>query len=43
MDRFREINLFVQIVEAGSISRAADKLGLPISTASRHLNAQEVL
>ncbi len=41
MDRFREINLFVQIVEAGSISRAADKLGLPISTASRHLNALE--
>lgn len=41
MDRFREIDLFVQIIEAGSISGGADKLGLPVSTASRHLNALE--
>ena len=41
MDRFREIDLFVQVVEAGNISRAAERLGLPVSTASRHLNALE--
>lgn len=41
MDRFREIELFVQVVEAGNISRAAEKLGLPVSTASRHLNTLE--
>lgn len=41
MDRFREIELFVHVAEAASISRAADVLGLPVSSASRHLSMLE--
>lgn len=41
MDRFTEIQLFVQVAETGSISRAADALGLSNAAASRHLQALE--
>lgn len=41
MDQFREIELFVQVAETGSISKAADELNLSTSAASRHLVALE--
>lgn len=41
MDPFKEIELFVQISESGSISKAAERLGLSVSAASRHLIALE--
>ena len=41
MDRFTEIELFVQVAETGSISRAAEALGLSNAAASRHLSALE--
>ncbi|VTU36796.1 LysR family transcriptional regulator [Variovorax sp. PBL-E5] len=41
MDRWTEIALFVQIAEAGSLSRAAESLGLSNAAASRHLSALE--
>ena len=37
MDRLTEIELFVQVAELGSLSRAADALGLSNAAASRHL------
>lgn len=41
MDRFKAVELFVQVAELGSITRAADALGLSISAASRYLIALE--
>ena len=41
MDRFAEIQLFVQVAETGSLSRAAEALGLSNAAASRHLQALE--
>ena len=41
MDRWTEIELFVQVAEQGSLSRAADSLGLSNAAASRHLAALE--
>ncbi|MDZ4075086.1 MAG: LysR family transcriptional regulator [Hylemonella sp.] len=41
MDRFAEIELFVQVAETGSLSRAAEALGLSNAAASRHLQALE--
>ena len=41
MDRFSEIELFVQVAETGSLSRAAEALGLSNAAASRHLQALE--
>lgn len=41
MDQFREIELFVQVAETGSISKAADEMNLSTSAASRHLVALE--
>ncbi len=41
MDRWTEIEVFVQIAELGSISRAAEALGLSNAAASRHLSALE--
>lgn len=41
MDRFSEIQLFVQVAETGSLSRAAEALGLSNAAASRHLQALE--
>lgn len=41
MDRFTEIELFVQVAETGSLSRAAEALGLSNAAASRHLKALE--
>lgn len=41
MDRFAELQLFVQVAETGSLSRAADALDLSNAAASRHLHALE--
>ncbi|NBA95722.1 LysR family transcriptional regulator [Pseudomonas sp. R5(2019)] len=41
MDPFKEIELFIHVAEAGSISKAAEKLDLSISAASRYLIALE--
>ncbi len=41
MDRWTEIELFVQVAELGSLSRAAAALGLSNAAASRHLAALE--
>jgi len=41
VDRFSEIQLFVQVAETGSLSRAAEALGLSNAAASRHLQALE--
>ncbi|MES2511957.1 MAG: LysR family transcriptional regulator [Pseudomonadota bacterium] len=41
MDRWTEIELFVQVAEAGSLSRAAEALGLSNAAASRHLASLE--
>jgi len=41
MDRFTQMELFVLTVELGSISKAAEKLGLSNPAASRHLSALE--
>lgn len=41
MDRWSEIELFVQVAELGSLTRAAAALGLSNAAASRHLAALE--
>ena len=41
MDRLAAINVFVAIVEAGSLSAAGRRLGMPLTTVSRHLSALE--
>jgi DNA-binding transcriptional LysR family regulator len=41
MDRLTQIELFVQTIELGSLTKAADKLGLSNPAASRHLAALE--
>jgi len=41
LDRFAEIELFVQVAETGSLSRAAEALDLSNAAASRHLQALE--
>ena len=41
MDRWTEIELFVQVIEAGSLTRAAAALDLSNAAASRHLSALE--
>jgi DNA-binding transcriptional LysR family regulator len=41
MDRFAAVELFVQVAEAGSVTRAAEGLGLSLSAASRYLVALE--
>lgn len=41
MDRWTEMALFVQVAETGSLSRAAEELGLSNAAASRHLAALE--
>jgi DNA-binding transcriptional LysR family regulator len=41
VDRWTEIELFVQVAELGSLSRAAEALGLSNAAASRHLAALE--
>jgi DNA-binding transcriptional LysR family regulator len=41
MDRWREYELFVQMAESGSLTRAAELLDIPIATASRGLAALE--
>lgn len=41
MDRLTEIELFVLVAELGSLTRAAEMLGLSNAAASRHLSALE--
>ncbi|MGB2930934.1 MAG: LysR family transcriptional regulator [Methyloceanibacter sp.] len=41
MDRLTAINVFVAIVEAGSLSAAGRRLGMPLTTVSRQLSALE--
>src|SRR3546814_10632624 len=41
MDRWTEIELFVQVAETGSMSRAAEALNLSNASATRHLAALE--
>ncbi|MBU0587583.1 MAG: LysR family transcriptional regulator [Gammaproteobacteria bacterium] len=41
MDRWTEIELFVQVAETGSMSRAAEALNLSNAAASRHLSSLE--
>src|SRR3954449_853835 len=41
LDRWTEMALFVQVAETGSLSRAAEALGLSNAAASRHLSALE--
>ena len=41
MDRLAAINVFIAIVEAGSLSAAGRHLGMPLTTVSRHLAALE--
>ncbi|MFA7679823.1 MAG: LysR family transcriptional regulator, partial [Pigmentiphaga sp.] len=41
MDRLTAMALFVQVVEKGSLSLAAEALDLPLSTASRGLAGLE--
>ncbi|MFF7710250.1 LysR substrate-binding domain-containing protein [Pseudomonas sp. NPDC007930] len=41
MDPLKEVELFVQVAEAGSISKAAERLGVSVSAASRALIALE--
>lgn len=41
MDRWTEMALFVQVADTGSLSRAAEELGLSNAAASRHLAALE--
>src|SRR5207249_10211391 len=47
MDKFHAINAFTRVVEAGSFARAAERLGVSVSSVSRqvaeleaHLNAR---
>ena len=37
MDRFGAIQVFAQVVESGSFAKAAGRLGLSTSAASRHV------
>ena len=41
MDRFHAIGAFVEVVETGSFVRAADKLGVSVSSVSRHVSELE--
>jgi DNA-binding transcriptional LysR family regulator len=41
MDRFHAIEAFVRVVEAGSFARAADRLGVSVSSVSRHVTELE--
>ena len=41
MDRFESMETFVRVVEAGSITRAADRIGVAKSAVSRRLKELE--
>ena len=41
MDRFAAINAFTRVVETGSFARAADRLGVSVSSVSRHVTELE--
>lgn len=41
MDRLAAIRVFLAIADAGSLSAASERLGMPLSTVSRHLKALE--
>ncbi|MEM9591082.1 MAG: LysR family transcriptional regulator [Pseudomonadota bacterium] len=39
MDRLAAIRVFVAIADAGSLSAAGERLGMPLTTVSRHLKS----
>lgn len=41
MDRFDAMNVFVRVVEAGSLSAAARAIPMSLTSVSRHLSALE--
>ncbi|QIE28058.1 Bacterial regulatory helix-turn-helix protein, lysR family (plasmid) [Caballeronia sp. SBC1] len=41
MDQFKELQLFVEVAETGSINRAAQAVDLSMSAASRYLISLE--
>ena len=41
MDKWTQIEFFVQVAELGSLSKAAERLGMSSAAASRCLNALE--
>ena len=41
MDRFTAVRVFVAVADAGGLSAAGRRLGMPLSTVSRHLKALE--
>ena len=41
MDRLAAIGVFVAVADAGSLSAAGRRLGMPLATVSRHLKALE--
>jgi DNA-binding transcriptional LysR family regulator len=41
MDRFGALNAFARVVETGSFARAADRLGVSVSSVSRHVTDLE--
>ena len=41
MDRVRQMQIFIQVMESGNLTRAAAALGLPRSTVSTELQALE--
>jgi DNA-binding transcriptional LysR family regulator len=41
LDRFHAIEAFVKVVETGSFARAADRLGVSVSSVSRHVTELE--
>ena len=41
MDRFHAIDAFVKVVETGSFARAAERLGVSVSSVSRHVTELE--
>ncbi len=41
MDRFESMSVFVEIVSTGSLTTAAERLGLSPSMVGKHLNALE--
>lgn len=41
MDRFEAMSVFATVVEAGSLSAAGRKLGMPLATVSRKISELE--
>ena len=41
MDRIRQMQIFLQVMESGNFTRAAEALGIPRSTVSTEIQALE--